>query len=202
MDLINLPGHGPGSHSHSPSAYADLAGSVATRLPDVFDAVGFSLGSKVLLDLAIRFPGRIRRLVLGGVGDNVFARESVADAAADALEGRYSGDVPAPVSKFISTFDVKSNDRSAVAAVLRRPPNPLFKPDDFKNIIASVLLVNGTEDPIASNAEQLVSSLRPAQVIWLKGVGHFDLPATPGFREAAAEFLQAQVPQDDQEKIA
>ena len=85
----SCPGHGQGS-AITPirPSYADLAGSAAeSTLPSQpFDAVGYSLGGKLLLELAIRLPGRIGRMVLGGVGDNVFAPETVAAAAAAALE--------------------------------------------------------------------------------------------------------------------
>src|SRR4051812_37695810 len=80
--LLSLPGHGPTPSFSGPADFADLAGLVADVLPPTsFDAIGYSLGGKLLLELAIRMPSRIGRLVLGGIGDNVFAPEAVAEAA-------------------------------------------------------------------------------------------------------------------------
>lgn len=38
------------------------------------DAIGFSLGARTLLALALDHPDRFRRIVLAGVGDNLFRR--------------------------------------------------------------------------------------------------------------------------------
>ena len=73
----DLPGHGRGPVSHDPADYDDLAAIIVPILPaGVFDLVGFSLGGKLALDIALRYPARVRRMVLGGVGDNVFAPEA------------------------------------------------------------------------------------------------------------------------------
>ena len=94
---LHLPGHGTRPASHDPSTYADLAGLVLRDLPPgPFDVVGFSLGAKLALELAIRAPERTGRLVLGGIGDNVFAQESIAEAAARALEHGATVDTPPP----------------------------------------------------------------------------------------------------------
>ncbi len=144
----DLPGHGPGPRSHDPADYADLAGAMLEALPPGrFDAVGYSLGGKLLLEIAIRAPGRIGRLVLGGVGDNVFAPEVVAEAAAVALERGPQPDTPPPVLAFLKTWDPERNDPLAIAAVLRRPANPVFTEAGLGTVAGPVLLVNGDRDP-------------------------------------------------------
>lgn len=186
----SLPGHGSRRCPHDPAAYADLAGMMAPRLPEgPFDAVGYSLGAKLLLELAIRHPGRIGRLVLGGVGDNVFAPELVAEAAAVALERGPGPQTPAPVMAFLRTWDGASNDALAIAAVLRRPPNPVFTEERLAEVTAEVLLVNGADDPAARESGRLRAALPDAGLEMLAGVDHFGLPAAPGFLAAAMRFL-------------
>jgi len=187
---LTLPGHGDGSRPRDPAAYADLAGLIAPELPrGRLDAVGYSLGGKLLLELAIRFPGRFRRLVLAGVGDNVFAPEGVAEAAASALEHGPGPDTPAPVRAFLSTFEPDHNDALAIAAVLRRPPNPVFSEERLAAIDAEVLLVNGQDDPAAGDCRRLQGALPGSGVLMLPGVGHFGVPADPAFVRAAVEFI-------------
>ena len=188
---LTLPGHGHGPCSHDPAAYADLAGLIASQLPHgPLDAVGYSLGGKLLLELAIRSPGRFRRLVLGGVGDNVFAPEGVAAAAASALEHGPDRDTPAPVRAFLNTFEPDRNDALAIAAVLRRPPNPEFTEERLAAIEAEVLLINGQDDPAAGECRRLQGALRRSPgVVMLPGVGHFGVPAAPAFVRAAVEFI-------------
>src|SRR2546430_16431988 len=72
---IDILGHGTAERPHDPAAYADLEGYVAERLPDgPLDAVGFSLGARLLLGVAMAEPARFRRIVTLGVGRNLFER--------------------------------------------------------------------------------------------------------------------------------
>jgi len=49
--LIDLPGHGQKPASYDPADYADMASGLDAMLPPgVLDAVGFSLGGKVVLE--------------------------------------------------------------------------------------------------------------------------------------------------------
>jgi len=187
---IHLPGHGTRSAAHDPASYADLAGSVMRDVPaGAFDAVGFSLGAKLLLEIAIRAPDRIGRLVLGGIGDNVFAPESIAEAAATALERGPTTDTPPPVLAFLRSWEPERNDPLAIAAVLRRPPNPTFTEDRLRRIGSPVLIVNGDADPVAHLGDRLVSSLANATCVMLPGVDHLGLPAQPAFIRHAVAFL-------------
>src|SRR5690606_18912138 len=98
-------GHGRAGPSHDPVAYADLGGTLQAGLPPTFDLVGFSLGAKLALDIAVRFPARVRRMVLGGIGDNAFAPETIGDAAARALEHGPDDATPPAVQAFLATWD-------------------------------------------------------------------------------------------------
>jgi len=208
---LHLPGHGVTARmnapqaeaatgvsptslaAHDPSTYSDLAGTLTSNLPSgSFDVVGFSLGAKIALELAVRFPGRIGRMVLGGIGDNVFAPERIAEAAARALESSPSAETPPPVLDFLRVWEPHRNDALAVAAVLRRPPNPVFTPDRLRGVTSPVLIVNGGADPVGRMAETLLRSLPNVTSMTLPDVGHFDLPQQAAFRRHALEFLQAQ----------
>lgn len=192
--LIDVPGHGRDAQSHDPEAYADLAGSLVARLPaGVVDAVGFSLGAKLLLEIALRAPARVRRLVLGGLGDNAFAPEAVGEAAACALERGPTAETPPPVRAFLDTWEPDRNDALAIAAVLRRPPNPVFTEDRLASLAIPVLLVNGSEDPVARQSERLVAALRRPDFRTLPGIGHFELTAQPEFIQLAIAFLGTSV---------
>jgi pimeloyl-ACP methyl ester carboxylesterase len=191
--LLTLPGHGPSPSFSGPADFADLAGLVGNDLPPTsFDAIGYSLGAKLLLELAIRMPGRIGRLVLGGVGDNVFAPEAVAEAAAHALEHGVDAATPPPVLAFFRTWDPTRNRAAAIAAVLRRPANPVFTQERLRAISAPILLINGSADPAAGTSERLRNCLSNVRLQTLSGVNHFDLPAHPDFVRAAANFLSSE----------
>ena len=188
--VLNLPGHGKTGCTHSPSDYADLAGSLLVHLPaGPFDIVGFSLGAKLALELTLRLPARVGRVVLGGLGDNVFAPERIAPAAAAALEHGPTADTPAPVIAFLREWNPALNDALAVAAVLRRPANPVVTADQLRQITIPVLLINGAQDAVGHQADALVAALPDVRLITLAGTGHFDLPRNPAFRQQAIAFL-------------
>lgn len=186
---VRLPGHGRRDPSHDPATYADLASLLIGELPDeACDFVGFSLGAKLTLDLAVRFPSRVRCMVLGGIGDNVFAPEAVGEAAARALEAGENDSTPPPVRTFLATWDPVLNDPLAIAAVLRRPPNPVLSEADAAAIRAPAAVMNGGDDFVATMGTRLFDALGIEQAL-LPGVGHFDLTAQAAFRDFALRFL-------------
>ncbi|MGI8491918.1 MAG: alpha/beta fold hydrolase, partial [Acidimicrobiales bacterium] len=87
---VDLPGHGSAAKPHDPAAYANLEKAVKAVLPDegIVDAVGFSLGAMLVLRVAAAAPEGFGRIVVGGVGANVF-RQLDPEPAARAIE---SGD--------------------------------------------------------------------------------------------------------------
>lgn len=184
-----LPGHGRDGPSHDPAAYADLAAALLPGLPDgPLDLVGFSLGAKIALDIAARWPQRVRRMVLGGIGDNAFAPETVGEAAASALEHGPSTDTPPGVRAFLATWDPALNHPLAVAAVLRRPANPHLAEADVAAIRAPVTVINGADDFVMTMGTRLFAALG-TQPLVLSGVGHFDLTSQSQFRDTAVRFL-------------
>ncbi|MDZ7778876.1 MAG: alpha/beta fold hydrolase [Gemmatimonadota bacterium] len=62
---LDLPGHGAraGDGAEGMDLDAVLAG-IGSAVPGTFDLVGYSMGARVALHFAVRFPGRVRRLVL------------------------------------------------------------------------------------------------------------------------------------------
>jgi pimeloyl-ACP methyl ester carboxylesterase len=183
-----LPGHSQGD-SADPAQYASLADSLLSGLPARFDAVGYSLGGKLLLDIAQREPGRVGTLVIGGVGDNLFAPERAGPLSAQALEAGIDDSTPPPIAQFYRTVIASGAPLKSVAAVLRRPPNPIFDESSLNQVTAPILVISGTVDPIAKVYERLAAALPTASFVQLPGVDHFGLPAASGFAEQAVAYL-------------
>ena len=122
---VDLLGHGQAPKPHDPAAYGELEKLVGAELP-----AGARRGPRasrwaprVLLWLASQDPGRFRRLVVGGVGANLF-RPDDSEPVARAMEG---GALPDhPVAQAFARFAQGSgNDPLALAACLRRPAPPI-----------------------------------------------------------------------------
>src|SRR5882762_10913285 len=64
---IDLLGHGKAEKPHDPAAYERLEALVAEQMPDEpVDAIGFSMGARVLLTIAADAPERFHRIVVTG----------------------------------------------------------------------------------------------------------------------------------------
>jgi pimeloyl-ACP methyl ester carboxylesterase len=185
----DLLGHGEASKPHEPEAYAALEEDLAARLPDrPVDAIGFSLGARVVLTLAAEDPGRFGRIVVAGVGANLF-RADQSGLVASAVEGGDASDNPV-VQYFAGLAAQPGVDRAALAACARsrRPP---LDAAVLGKVTRPVLVVLGDRD-FAGPADQLVGALPDAAFRPLRGVDHFATPKDFGFIDAALGFLDAQ----------
>jgi len=186
---LDLLGHGRAERPHDPSAYARLEDDVSGALPPEgqVDAVGFSLGARLLLGVASRQPGRFGRIVVGGVGENLFRRADP-ESVARALEGDLD-ETNAIARLFVQFAAGSGNDPKALAACLRRPEQPLTA-GQLAAVACPVLVVLGDKD-FAGPADPLVDALPDARLVTLRGVDHFATPRHFGFLDAALEFLDA-----------
>lgn len=185
---VDLLGHGSAPKPHDAAAYADLTTRVADALPveGEVDAIGFSLGARTLLELAVARPERFRRIVVSGVGANLFRNEGH-DAIVDAVKGG-SADASPVVRYFAGLGDLPGNDREALAACMSAPRTP-FGELDLSVLTMPVLVVLGDED-FAGPADPLVDALPNATLVTLARTDHAKTPKSFAFIDAALDFLR------------
>lgn len=185
---IDLLGHGAAAKPHDPEAYDEMEALVLAALPpEPVDAIGFSLGARVLLTLATDHPDRFGRLVLTGVGANLLRTEG-SDLVLRAIEGE--GDPTNPVVQYFAGLAQHPEvDREALAACLRSP-RPVLTPERLAAVDLPVLVILGDKD-FAGPGEPLVEALPDAELVTLRGVDHFATPKDFGCIDAALDFLGA-----------
>ena len=188
---VDLPGHGQAPRPHDPAAYAALERSVLAALPEAgqADAVGFSLGAQLLLRAAAAEPARFRRVVLGGIGDGVFAGGDP-EPVARAIEAGQAAEEAGPAGAALTHFAMApGNDRTALAACLRRPWAP-FTEAEVAAADVPVLVVLGERD-FAGPADRLIAALPDARLVSLSRTDHFGTPKDFRFAAAALDFVGA-----------
>jgi pimeloyl-ACP methyl ester carboxylesterase len=189
---VDVLGHGQAPKPGSPAAYASLEQSILTALParGPADAVGFSLGAELVLRAAAALPGRFRRIVLAGISDGVFAGGPDPEPIARAIETGEAGEQAGPVAAALLHFAVSDgNDRTALAACLRRPRTPLTAAQ-VAAIEADVLVVLGERD-FGWPADRLVAALAGARLVALPGTDHYGTVRDFRFVAATLDFLRA-----------
>lgn len=189
---IDLLGHGTAEKPHDPAAYADLEGYVLGRFPhEPVDAIGFSLGARVLLTIASRHPDRFQRLVVTGIGGRLLPGASdpeLNERVLSAIEG--GGDTSNPVVQyFVGLAGQPGVDRHALAACLRADRPPLT-PELLAAVTVPVLVVIGDRD-FAGPGEPLAAGLPNATLKTLRHVDHFATPKDFGCIDAALSFIDA-----------
>jgi len=183
----DLLGHGTAPKPHDPAAYADLGAGVVAALPDgeAVDAVGFSLGARTLLGLAADDPGRFRRLVVSGVGANLFRRDG-SDAVLRALRGE--GDPANPAARYFAGLAAHPDaDPLALVAVLEAEQTPITA-ERLSRVTCPTLVVIGDED-FAGPPDPLVEALPDARLVVLPRTDHFATPRAFRFMDAVLDFL-------------
>ena len=184
---IDILGHGTAEKPHDPAAYADLEGYVADRLPEgPVDAIGFSMGARLLLGVAITASHRFRRIVTLGVGRNLF-EPSGSDVVVRALES--GGDPANPAADYFARLVAQPDvDREALLACLKAPL-PLFTTEECAKVTCPVLVVIGERD-FAGPGDPLADALPDARLTVLRGADHFSTPKDFGAIDATLRFLE------------
>lgn len=190
---VDLLGHGTAPKPHDPDAYADLTERVLVSMPDQpVDAVGFSLGALTLLRAAIAQPGRFRRLVLAGIGRNVFERDE--EATRRIIEAIESGGSDAITDNHARLFaqyaHQTGNDPVALAAIMKRAPGAPITDQQFTAVTCPVLVAVGDKDFVLP-ADRLIEVLPDARLVTLRRTDHFATPESFDFIDATLEFLDA-----------
>ncbi|MFI7600251.1 alpha/beta fold hydrolase [Actinoplanes sp. NPDC049681] len=97
MLAVELQGHGRTGPGDRPASFEGSADGVATLLAELatgpVDVLGFSNGGQVAMQLAVRHPAAVRRLV---VASAPFRRDGMADGFWDGLAAATYADLPEP----------------------------------------------------------------------------------------------------------
>jgi len=188
---LDCRGHGRSEKPHDPAAYARriLADDVVRLLDSLgivrADYLGYSMGSRIGLEVAIAHAGRVGRAVLGGLG-------RWAGDRAELIARRMRGDetVTDPAAEMFYRFAAARpiNDLEALACCILGPQPPLTA-EALGGITVPVAIVAGDRDPIARGAPDLAALIPGARYIAIAGRNHMNAVPARQFKQAALAFL-------------
>jgi pimeloyl-ACP methyl ester carboxylesterase len=188
----DLPGHGDAMKTSDPNGYGDIDDEVYrwALLANPVDGVGFSLGARLALAAEALHPGTFTRLVVGGIGANIFSHRSP-EHLAGAIEMGDPDLAPDSVmaAAFVRGAQRSTNDPAALAAFLRRPNRHRITVEDLARVQCPVLVVVGGADAMVDPVGELTRHLADVRTVSIPGADHLATMRSPEFLAAALEFL-------------
>jgi 2-succinyl-6-hydroxy-2,4-cyclohexadiene-1-carboxylate synthase len=202
---LDLPGHGELADAPRPITFEACVASVLERAPERFALVGYSMGGRIALHVALAAPARVRRLVLVGVtagieddSERARRRESDGMLAEDLENGSYELFIdrwraqplfqgePPEVSE-LARADQRRNRPDALAAVLRGIGTGEMRPlwDRLAGLEMPVRVLVGDRDVKFQHAGRRMVELIPgAELRVLPGAHHLPLENPASVAEA------------------
>jgi pimeloyl-ACP methyl ester carboxylesterase len=185
-------GHGESEASHDPADYdeglmaSDCASILEACGADTADVFGYSMGAMIAIRLLRDRPQRVRRAVLGGLGDNYLETPAFSAAVPDALLTDDPASITDLGAKGFRTFaDQQKQDRAALAACWRRSRTQ-FDAATLAQIARPVLVICGANDTITGPPDRLAAAIPGAIARVVPGRDHM---TAVGDRVTKAEVL-------------
>ena len=192
---IDNRGHGQSEKLYDPSRYgAPSMAEDARRLLDHLgiaraDVMGYSMGARIAVFLALAHPERVRSLILAGAGINLVRGMVGTGPIARALEAPRIEDVTNDTARSFRAFaEQTGSDLKALAACMRGPREKI-SPADLAHIAVPTLVATGSNDVIAGSGRELASLSPGAQLLDIPGRDHIKAVGDAGFKRGVLDFL-------------
>ncbi len=194
---LDQRGHGESEKLYDPAAYTRdrLAGDLLALMDHLgvgrADLFGYSMGTRTVLEAAIRAPDRVSNLILGGVGARMLEARPPG-AGSGLAEAMLAEDVGAIADVNLRNFrrfaDIQGEDRKALAACAQAPNIPL-DPAALAALPMPVLVVAGDLDDGASDPEGLAAAFPHGRGVVLPGCDHVSAIPHASTKATVFDFL-------------
>ena len=188
-------GHGGSDKPHDPQAYATpRMAEDALALLDYLDVpqadlIGYSMGSRITAFAALAAPGRIRRIVLGGLGAHLVQGVGLPQSIAEAMEAPSLDGLTDPMQRMFRRFaEAGHNDLAALAACIRGSRQTLSEAD-VGRIASPALVAVGTRDKVAGDPHALAALFRHGTALDIPDRDHNPAVGDRTFKAGALAFL-------------
>jgi pimeloyl-ACP methyl ester carboxylesterase len=188
-------GHGQSEKLYRPEDYDSsvMAGDVRRLLDHLgiarADVMGYSMGARIAAHLAVIDPGRVRSLLLGGLGIRLVHGVGLPMNIADAMEVPSLDSLTDPLQRMFRAFaEQTKSDLKALAACIRGSRQTLTE-QEVAGIRAPTLVSVGTADTVAGPAGELVSLMPNARALDIPGRDHNLAVGDKAHKQGVLAFL-------------
>jgi pimeloyl-ACP methyl ester carboxylesterase len=201
---LDQRGHGESARSHDPADYGrpQLAADGLALLDHLgvrrVDVLGYSMGTRTALQMAIDAPDRISNLLLGGVGGKLFdpPRQGGVELMAQAMAAEDAESIQDPMLKSFRQFaDEQGEDRRALAA-FSAAANPPLDRDALGRLPMPVLVAAGQRDDLAGDPEALARIFPHGKGVSLPGCDHFSAIPHASLKATVFDFIDGVLDDD------
>jgi pimeloyl-ACP methyl ester carboxylesterase len=199
---MDVRGHGKSAKPVECAAYGehildDITELIDSKCAGRAHVVGYSMGGEIALAYAVKRPERVYKAVVGGGGlvtvdDDKYAlweldarRLRAAEPQDKVSEIRFPGiSLPDSVLK-----SMDANDPAALGAVAEGMLQLALASEELANNDTPMLLLTGEYDEFKYTADRALAIGSNIRMKVLKGCGHMDAIADPGFTRFLLNFL-------------
>jgi pimeloyl-ACP methyl ester carboxylesterase len=192
---MDVRGHGGSAKLRDPDAYPlALLADDAARLLDHLgiaraDVMGYSMGARITVALALAHQDRMRSMILGGMGYAMVEGMKGEDEIVAALEAPSLDEVTGGAGRAYRKFaDQTGSDTLALAACMRRA-RQTFTPEQLATIRIPTLVAIGDRDSVAGSAEGLARLIPGAEVFIIPNRDHMLATGDRHYKDAVLAFL-------------
>jgi pimeloyl-ACP methyl ester carboxylesterase len=196
---VELQAHGHTSDRNAPESFEQDADDVAELLKQLningADIFGFSNGGNTALEIAIRHPERVRRLILASA---LYKRDGVSPTFWEGLDKAKFSDMP---QAYKDAYSKINNDPAALLNMFNKDVQRMrtfkdWKEEDLRSIQAPALIVIGDQDvPRPEHAVEMYSLLPHGRLAILPGThgSYMGEAMSPDLNSKVPELLVAMV---------
>jgi pimeloyl-ACP methyl ester carboxylesterase len=189
-------GHGESTKLYDPARYHSgvMAEDVRALMDHLgverADVMGYSMGARIAAFLALGHQGRVRSVILGGLGIWLLEGVGLPDTIAEALEAPSITQVTDPQGYAFRAFAQQTkSDLKALAACIRGSRQTLSR-EEAARLAAPTLIGVGTKDPIAGSAHELAALMPNAVALDIPGRDHMLAVGDKVFKAGVLAFLE------------
>ena len=193
--LLDNRGHGQSQKLYDPAAYSSqIMAEDVRRLMDHLrieraDVMGYSMGARISAHLALAHPGRLRSLLLGGLGIHLVEGVGLPLGIADAMEAPSLADLTDPMQRMFRAFaENTGSDLRALAACIRGTRQTLTVAEAGAIAVPTLVSV-GTKDDVAGSGPELAALIPGGDGFDIIGRDHNLAVGDKTHKQAVLEFL-------------